>query len=87
MTQESVRAKRGDLIVTQTTASHVHVKEGARSRTFWTLGRVTSVSRDGRVKAYRTFGGHHDSRHIPLHCHVVTAETADVTAIERDMPD
>ncbi|WP_233874939.1 hypothetical protein [Paraburkholderia adhaesiva] len=87
MKKSSFRAARGDLIITQTTSSYVHLKEGSQSRTFLTLGRVTSVSRDGRVKAYRTFGAHHDSRSTPSHCHLVTAQTVDLAAIERDMTE
>jgi hypothetical protein len=85
MSKDNIKATRGDLVVTQGSASCVHVKDGAQSRTFWALGRVTSVSRDGRVKAYRTFGAHHDTRQTPRDCHLVTAQAADLTAIEHDM--
>jgi hypothetical protein len=47
---EAVKAKRGDLAVRETTVSNFHVREGIRSHTQVTIGRVTSVTREGVVK-------------------------------------
>jgi len=50
-------AKLGDLVIAKVTSSAVFLRGGRRERVSYVLGIVTSVTRDGWVKAYRTASG------------------------------
>ena len=81
----TTKARRGDLIAVPLQTSWVMLKGGGHQRQFWSLGRVSSVTREGHIKAYRVFGLHHESRSRPVHCMLVSANRADVPAVESDM--
>jgi hypothetical protein len=85
MQSEAIKARRGDLIVVRLSTSWVMLKGGTSERQFWSVGRVTSATREGHVKAYRVFGLHHESRGRPVRCMLVSADQADVPAVESDM--
>lgn len=55
---EAPKARRGDLVVVHTTHHDyiIGVGEGVRSHDEFTVGVVTSITREGLVKAYRPVG-------------------------------
>src|SRR5690348_7057698 len=53
-----MKAKRGDLVVIERKTSYVTTSEGYRERVEYEVGIVTSITRDGAVKAFR---GRYDS--------------------------
>lgn len=62
-TSETVRARRGDLVIVHTVHRDFIIGEGPKSHDEFTIGVVTNINRDGAVKAYRPVG---TDRPLPL---------------------
>ena len=80
-----ITAQRGDLIVLMNAKPVLENEEASLLACFWSLGRVTGVTPDGKVSAYRTFGEHYVSRDVPEYCELIPARMIDMPAIESDM--
>jgi hypothetical protein len=82
---EEVITQKGDLILMMNTKPVLVDEEASLLACFWSLARVTVVTPDGAVSAYRTFGAHYVSRDVPEYCQRISARLVDVPAIEKDM--
>ncbi|WP_233874175.1 hypothetical protein [Paraburkholderia adhaesiva] len=85
MNDKEYQVHRGDLMLYMATVPMLVDEEGSLLACYWSLARVTSVTPNGHVGAYRTFGTHFVSREEPDECAFLSASKVDVQAIERDM--
>lgn len=75
-------AKRGDLACIQCRSSCTMLHGPTVSNPYYSLAVVTSVSREGRIKATRILGETFVSKSTPAHCSVVDAAVLDMRALE-----
>lgn len=88
MSAGHVNAKRGDLVVVHTHHNDFIIGEGLRESDHFTVGVVTSITRNGHVKAYRQVG-YSDSLKLELlgrslvQVYVIPATQIDVVGAQK----
>lgn len=85
MEDKKYRAQRGDVMLFMAAKPWIGDEEMMLMACHWSLARVTAVTPDGDVSAYRTFGTHFVSRDVAGEHALLSSRKVDVQALENDM--
>ena len=77
-----VTARRGDIFVMEVEHSYTLAHGGTKRRIEHLLGVVTSITREGRVRAYRVAGDTFIRKSAPCGISLISRERLDVAALE-----